>query len=64
MRTDSTRVASEAIEQAREFIVSKFGKEYLPETPREYKSKKTAQDAHEAIRPTLVSRRLKMLKST
>ncbi|MDI6829309.1 MAG: type I DNA topoisomerase, partial [Armatimonadota bacterium] len=57
MRTDSTRVASEAIEQAREFIVSKFGKEYLPETPREYKSKKTAQDAHEAIRPTLVSRR-------
>ncbi|MCL6519345.1 MAG: type I DNA topoisomerase [Armatimonadetes bacterium] len=57
MRTDSTRVASEAIAQARNFIESEFGKEYLPADPRQYKSKKTAQDAHEAIRPTLVSRR-------
>ncbi|MDH7480485.1 MAG: type I DNA topoisomerase [Armatimonadota bacterium] len=57
MRTDSTRVASEAIAQARSFIESEFGKEYLPADARQYKSKKTAQDAHEAIRPTLVSRR-------
>ena len=53
MRTDSTRVSSEAIEAAREFIISKYGKEYLSETPRQYQSKKqNVQDAHEAIRPT------------
>lgn len=53
MRTDSTRVSNEAIEAAREFIISKYGKEYLSETPRQYQSKKqNVQDAHEAIRPT------------
>ncbi|MBI5970936.1 MAG: type I DNA topoisomerase [Deltaproteobacteria bacterium] len=52
MRTDSTRISSEAIVAARSFIETKFGKEYLPASPVVYKTKKKAQDAHEAIRPT------------
>ncbi|MGC8792102.1 MAG: type I DNA topoisomerase [Bryobacteraceae bacterium] len=52
MRTDSTRVSQEAIQQVRSFIAEKFGREYLPDTPNVYRSKKDAQDAHEAIRPT------------
>ncbi|HEX9020210.1 MAG TPA: type I DNA topoisomerase, partial [Nitrospirota bacterium] len=56
MRTDSTRVGSEAQDEAREFIVTKYGKEYLPEKPPVYASAKTAQEAHEAIRPTSVMR--------
>lgn len=52
MRTDSVRLAPEAIQAAREFILKKFGKNYLPEKPNFYSSKKSAQDAHEAIRPT------------
>ena len=55
MRTDSLNVAKEAIEGAREHILSAYGKEYLPEKPKYYKSKsKGAQEAHEAIRPTLI----------
>ena len=57
MRTDSPRIAGEAIAQAREFIQSEYGKAYVPEAPRQYKTKKAAQDAHEAIRPTSVFRR-------
>jgi DNA topoisomerase-1 len=56
MRTDSPRVAPEAIEGAREWIGSQLGARYLPATPNVYKGKKAAQDAHEAIRPTDVSR--------
>ncbi|MGP8174642.1 MAG: type I DNA topoisomerase [Terracidiphilus sp.] len=56
MRTDSPRVAPEAIEGAREWIGKQLGAEYLPETPNLYKGKKDAQDAHEAIRPTDASR--------
>ncbi|BCS80451.1 DNA topoisomerase 1 [Caldicellulosiruptor diazotrophicus] len=52
MRTDSTRVSEEAQQAARNLILQKFGREYLPEKPRVYKTKKDAQDAHEAIRPT------------
>ncbi len=52
MRTDSVRLAPEAIESARAFIAKQYGKEYLPDTGRQYTSKKSAQDAHEAIRPT------------
>ncbi|MBI5427098.1 MAG: type I DNA topoisomerase [Nitrospinae bacterium] len=55
MRTDSTRVADEAIEAVRGFIAGRFGKEFLPDAPNVYKSKKTAQEAHEAIRPTDVN---------
>jgi len=56
MRTDSVNVAAEAQAQAKNFIEKKFGKEFLPEAPRKYKSKKGAQEAHEAIRPSGVAR--------
>ncbi|MEZ5358716.1 MAG: type I DNA topoisomerase [Candidatus Zixiibacteriota bacterium] len=52
MRTDSVRVEPDAIHEARSIIKNKYGEEYLPDSPRMYKSKKSAQDAHEAIRPT------------
>jgi DNA topoisomerase I len=55
MRTDSTRVSPDAIVEAREYIEKKLGPQYLPAKQNEYKSKKDAQDAHEAIRPTSVS---------
>ena len=54
MRTDSLRVSAEAQEAARIFIGEKYGSEYYPETPRQYKSRAGAQDAHEAIRPARV----------
>ena len=63
MRTDSTRMAGEAVGEARDHIVSAFGKEYRAEKPRHYKTKKGAQDAHEAIRPTSVARTPESLKS-
>ncbi len=57
MRTDSTRIAEEAQEEAKAFILEKYGKEYYPETPRTYERKgKNVQGAHEAIRPTSVHR--------
>jgi DNA topoisomerase-1 len=52
MRTDSTRIAPEALQEVRQFIAARFGQEYLPEQAILYPSKKGAQDAHEAIRPT------------
>lgn len=51
MRSDSTRVSPEAVQSVREWIGRKLGKQYLPESPNAFKSKKDAQDAHEAIRP-------------
>ncbi|NDD03458.1 MAG: type I DNA topoisomerase, partial [Proteobacteria bacterium] len=54
MRTDSTRLSDDAIQQARNIIRDILGKEYLPNSPLEYRNKKNAQDAHEAIRPTSV----------
>jgi DNA topoisomerase I len=54
MRTDSTRVSDEALKEVRRFIAERYGAESLPESPNVYKSKKEAQDAHEAIRPTSV----------
>ena len=54
MRTDSTRVAKEAIDSVRKLIGDKYGSDYLPGRPVNYKSKKGAQDAHEAIRPASV----------
>jgi DNA topoisomerase-1 len=56
MRTDSPRVAPEAIAGAREWIGKQLGVQYLPASPNFYKGKKAAQDAHEAIRPTDASR--------
>jgi DNA topoisomerase-1 len=52
MRTDSVRLAPEAIEAARKFIMKEYGREYLPPEGKQYTTKKSAQDAHEAIRPT------------
>lgn len=64
MRTDSTRVAEEAQTAAREYIAEKYGKDFVPETPREYLKKgKNVQDAHEAIRPTAVERTPDSVKS-
>jgi DNA topoisomerase I len=56
MRTDSPRVAPDAIAGAREWIGKELGSRYLPESPNVYKGKKEAQDAHEAIRPTDAAR--------
>ncbi len=56
MRTDSIRLADEAIGLARDFIRETFGPDYLPGSPNIYKSKRKVQDAHEAIRPTAPSR--------
>jgi DNA topoisomerase-1 len=52
MRTDSTRVSNEALDAVRGYIPERYGAQYLPEKPNFYRSKKDAQDAHEAIRPT------------
>ena len=56
MRTDSVNVAAEAQEAARRFIAARFGPELVPDQPNVYKSRKGAQEAHEAIRPTSVER--------
>src|SRR3989441_1165043 len=56
MRTDSTRVSEAALNEARDFIGDQYGAAYLPEKAVHYRSKKDAQDAHEAIRPTEVKR--------
>ena len=52
MRTDSTRVSEDALRDVRDLVQERYGKEFLPESANIYKSKKDAQDAHEAIRPT------------
>ncbi|KAF6656370.1 type I DNA topoisomerase [Paenibacillus polymyxa] len=53
MRTDSTRIATSAQEEAKEAIIQKYGEDFVPESPRQYSKKSAnAQDAHEAIRPT------------
>ena len=56
MRTDSPRISQEATEDARLVIRERFGEEYLPATPNVYKTQKAAQEAHEAIRPTMAAR--------
>src|SRR4030088_725340 len=62
MRTDSTRVAPEAIQEVREYIGQEYGAPYLPEQPNTYKEKKEAQAAHEAIRPTAAVRHPDQIK--
>ncbi len=64
IRTDSTRISEDARQSAKKFILEKYGKEYYPEKPNFYASKKGAQDAHEAIRPidiTLTPERAKKM---
>ncbi|MFL6208232.1 MAG: type I DNA topoisomerase [Pyrinomonadaceae bacterium] len=56
MRTDSTRVSEAALNEVRDFVGTQYGAEYLPEKAIHYRSKKDAQDAHEAIRPTDIAR--------
>ena len=64
MRTDSLRISDDARAQANAYIESAFGKKYLPEKPRIYKSRAGAQDGHEAIRPTIPSLTPEQVKSS
>jgi DNA topoisomerase-1 len=63
MRTDSVNISDEAMGKVRTFIQDQYGKEYLPEGPVKYKSKKSAQEAHEAIRPSDIASRPQDLKN-
>ena len=63
MRTDSVKIADTALKAVREYIGEKFGKEYLPQKPHTYRSRKGAQEAHEAIRPTSVERHPENIRS-
>ncbi len=63
MRTDSLRIATIAQNDARAFIGENYGKEFVPQKPKVYKAKKSAQDAHEAIRPTFCTNTPEMLKA-
>ncbi|HBR15164.1 MAG TPA: type I DNA topoisomerase [Candidatus Omnitrophica bacterium] len=62
MRTDSVNISQEAMGKVRQFIKTQYGDNYLPDTPNVYKSKKSAQEAHEAIRPSDVLRGPETLK--
>ncbi len=62
MRTDSVRISQDAQKEAKKYIIEKYGEKYYPETPNAYKAKKSAQEAHEAIRPTLPLREPKSLE--
>jgi DNA topoisomerase-1 len=62
MRTDSVRVSNDALAEVRQEIEASYGRNFLPETPNFYKSKKAAQEAHEAIRPSSVSRHPDQIK--
>ena len=64
MRTDSLRIATVAQNEARAYIGEQYGPEFVPATPKQYKAKKTAQDAHEAIRPTASANSPEKLKET
>ncbi|MEK7264006.1 MAG: DNA topoisomerase, partial [Bacteroidota bacterium] len=61
-RTDSTRLSDDIVLELREYIFSNYGKEFLPSEPRVFKKKKTSQDAHEAIRPTMMKHTPKYVK--
>lgn len=64
IRTDSTRIAEQAQKEALEYIREKYGQQYVPEEPNQYKTKKGAQDAHEAIRPTSILREPESIKDS
>ena len=64
IRTDSVRLSDEAVAAAREYIPAQYGPAYLPATPNVYKGRTRAQDAHEAIRPTDVTRRPENVKAS
>jgi len=62
MRTDSVNIANEAIDKVRDYIKKEYGADFLPESPNKFKSKKSAQEAHEAIRPSDLLRKPESLK--
>ena len=64
MRTDGTNTSKDAVEKFRNYIIENYGKNYLPKNPLNYSGKKAknAQEAHEAIRPTEISRNPEKLK--
>ncbi|MCH5285816.1 MAG: type I DNA topoisomerase [Christensenellaceae bacterium] len=64
IRTDSVRISDDALAALRSYIPERFGEEFLPEKPNEYKGRKNAQDAHEAIRPTDVRRTPESIKAS
>ena len=64
IRTDSTRIADEAMEAVRAMIAENYTSEYLPEKPNIYKTRSSAQDAHEAIRPTDILRKPDSIKAS
>ena len=64
IRTDSTRIADEALEAVRAMIAENYTADYLPEKPNVYKTRSSAQDAHEAIRPTDIQRRPDAIKAS
>lgn len=64
MRTDSLRISEEARKAAGDYIASRYGSDYLPKTPRYFKSKGSSQDAHEAIRPTMIDLTPESLKNS
>lgn len=64
IRTDSVRISDDALTSLRNYIGDRFGEEYLPEQPLEYKGRKNAQDAHEAIRPTDINRTPEKIKDS
>ena len=63
MRTDSVAISNEAQGVARDYVIKKFGKRYYPSIPHKYKARKSAQEAHEAIRPSLPLREPSSIKS-
>jgi len=63
MRTDSVRVVPEAIEEARQYIKNVYGAEFIPSEPKQYATQKSAQDAHEAIRPTNINHSPESIKA-
>ena len=64
IRTDSVRISDDALASLRAYIPERFGEEFLPDKPNEYKGRKNAQDAHEAIRPTDVRRTPESIKAS
>ncbi len=64
MRTDSVRISETALNQVREFIGEKWGKDFMPDKHRYFRGKKRTQDAHEAIRPTMVTKTPESIKES
>jgi len=64
IRTDSVRVSDEALSAVRAYIPERFGADYLPDVPNEFKGRRNAQDAHEAIRPTDILRTPESIKAS